>query len=187
MMAHYQDAEEFHFNISSVVSRFSEHSEENSHTLLIINIQVLPLKCLKSSAGVTNLLSFGAKSWHCWLLSHYQCMTHLVSRVVGFVPSLDTSNLILNGERCSFWWSVLLQYIRSMLLWWLTSEHYTMKKHARLMVPVSAQDTLAKECFNLSSFTSCLLKKHLKKVQKSFVCPAPLWLPRPLLTSSGED
>lgn len=50
MMAHYQDAEEFHFNISSVVSRFSEHSEENSHTLLIINIQVLPLKCLKSSA-----------------------------------------------------------------------------------------------------------------------------------------
>lgn len=122
----------------------------------------------------------------CWLLSHYQCMTHLVSRVVGFVPSLDTSNLILNGEKCSFWWSVLLQYIRSMLLWWLTSEHYTMKKHARLMVPVSAQDTLAKECFNLSSFTSCLLKKHFKKVQKSFVCPAPLWLPRPLLTSSRE-
>lgn len=49
-MAHYQDAEEFHFNISSVVSHFSEHSEENSHTFLIINIQVLPLKCLKISA-----------------------------------------------------------------------------------------------------------------------------------------
>lgn len=47
-MAHYQDAEEFHFNISSV-SHFSEHSEENSHTFLIINIQVLPLKCLKFS------------------------------------------------------------------------------------------------------------------------------------------
>lgn len=39
------------------------------------------------------------------------------------------------------------------------------------MVPVSAQDTLAKECFNLSSFTSCLLKKHLKKSSEILCLP----------------
>lgn len=55
-MAHYQDAEEFHFNISSVVSHFSEHSEENSHTFLIIIIQVLPLQCAESSVRCHKLV-----------------------------------------------------------------------------------------------------------------------------------